>query len=180
MNVIKTSIEGVVIVEPKVFDDDRGYFYESYNADVFASLGLPTSFVQDNHSFSKHGVLRGLHVVTQPKPMGKLVRCTHGRVWDVAVDVRPGSPTFGKYEAVELSAENKKMFWLPPGIAHGFYVLEDAEVLYKCTNTYDKASDVSIAWNDPALAIAWPLAGEPTLSARDAAAPQLADLDLRF
>lgn len=177
MKVTPTALSGVVIVEPDVLADDRGYFYESFNVDKFAALGLPTNFVQDNHSFSKQGVIRGLHVVTLPKPMGKLVRCTAGRVWDVGVDVRPNSPTYKQYIAVELSAENKKMLWLPPGIAHGFLALTDADVLYKCTNTYDKESDQGIAWNDPELNVAWPLASEPILSPRDAVSPMLSELD---
>lgn len=180
MKCTATTIADVFVVEPDVLTDHRGYFYESFNVDKFASLGLPTNFVQDNHSFSKKGVIRGLHVVSLPKPMGKLVRCTAGKVWDVAVDVRPDSPTYKKWVAVELSAENKKMFWLPPGIAHGFLALTDAEVLYKCTNTYDKESDKGIAWNDPELNVAWPLVGEPIISERDAIAPKLSDLKLAF
>lgn len=180
MKCTPTGISDVIIIEPDVFTDHRGYFYESFNVDKFASLGLPTGFVQDNHSFSKKGVIRGLHVVSLPKPMGKLVRCTVGKVWDVAVDVRSNSPTYKKWIAVELSAENKKMFWLPPGIAHGFLALTDAEVLYKCTNTYDKDSDKGIAWNDPELNVAWPLEVDPIVSERDASALKLADMTLVF
>lgn len=180
MKCTPTAIADVIIVEPEVYDDHRGYFYESFNADKFAAAGLPTHFVQDNHSFSKQGVLRGLHVVTLPKPMGKLVRCTSGKVWDVAVDVRPGSATYKHWVALELTAENKKMFWLPPGIAHGFLALTDAEVLYKCTATYDKDSDKGIAWNDPELNVMWPLTGDPIMSPRDASAARLAEHDLRF
>jgi dTDP-4-dehydrorhamnose 3,5-epimerase len=139
--------EGLVVVEPEVFGDDRGFFMEVFNADKFAALGLPTDFKQDNHSASVKGALRGLHFQLPPKPMGKLVRCTRGRVWDVAVDLRKSSMTYKQWFAVELSAENKKMLWLPAGFAHGFYAVEDSEVLYKCTDTYDKAGDANVAWN---------------------------------
>lgn len=172
--------EGLVVIEPEVFGDDRGFFMETFNADKFAALGLPTEFVQDNHSASVKGVLRGLHFQLPPKPMGKLVRCTRGRVWDVAVDLRKNSMTYKKWFAVELSADNKKMFWLPAGFAHGFYSLEDSEVLYKCTQTYDKTGDANVAWNDPELNIPWPIEGQPILSARDQVAPLLKDLDLPF
>lgn len=169
-----------MVIEPEVFGDDRGFFMETFNADKFAALGLPTEFVQDNHSASVKGVLRGLHFQLPPKPMGKLVRCTRGRVWDVAVDLRKNSMTYKKWFAVELSADNKKMFWLPAGFAHGFYSLEDSEVLYKCTQTYDKTGDANVAWNDPELNIPWPIEGQPILSARDQVAPLLKDLDLPF
>lgn len=168
------------MVEPTVFGDDRGFFYEAYNADKFADLGLPTEFLQDNHSFSVKGVLRGLHFQLPPKPMGKLVRCTRGRLFDVAVDLRQASPTYKQWFGVELSAENKKMLWLPAGFAHGFYALEDCEIQYKCTHTYDKAGDGNVAWNDPDINVQWPLVGEPLLSARDAVAPKLSELTLPF
>ncbi|MBI1907953.1 dTDP-4-dehydrorhamnose 3,5-epimerase [Candidatus Uhrbacteria bacterium] len=180
MNVTPTPIQGLLVVEPQVFSDDRGFFYEVWNADKFAALGLPSEFPQDNHSYSVKGVLRGLHFQLPPKPMGKLVRCTRGKVWDVAVDLRKASPTYMRHFAIELSAENKKMLWMPAGFAHGFYALEECEVLYKCTHTYDKAGDGNVAWNDPELNVPWPLAGEPTLSPRDQAAPKLAELDLPF
>lgn len=180
MRVEQTPIEGLLVVEPDVFGDDRGFFYEVFNADKFRDLGLPTEFVQDNHSSSTAGVLRGLHFQLPPKAMGKLVRCTRGKVFDVAVDLRASSITYKQYFAIELSADNKKMLWMPPGFAHGFYALTDCEVLYKCTTTYDKAGDGNVAWNDPAFGISWPLVGEPILSARDAVAPKLAELDLSF
>lgn len=180
MNVEKTPIDGLLVVTPQVFGDERGFFAEVYNADKFAALGLPTEFLQDNHSASVKGVLRGLHFQLPPKAMGKLVRCTRGRVWDVAVDLRKHSPTYKQSFGIELSADNKKVLWLPAGFGHGFYALEDCEVLYKCTHTYDKAGDGNVAWNDPELAVQWPLEGEPVLSARDHAAPLLKDLNLPF
>lgn len=180
MKVTATPIEGLLIVEPDVFGDERGYFYEVFNADKFGELGLPSVFPQDNHSQSVKGVLRGLHFQLPPKAMGKLVRCTRGKVWDVAVDMRKASPTYKQHFAIELSPENKKMLWMPAGFAHGFYALEDCELLYKCTYTYDKAGDGNVAWNDPELNVPWPLEGEPILSARDAVAPKLADLQLPF
>lgn len=180
MTITPTPIADLLIVEPKVLHDDRGYFYESFNADAFAAQGLPSVFTQDNHSFSVKGVLRGLHFQLPPKAMGKLVRCTRGRIWDVAVDVRKNSPTYKQWFGLELSVDNKKMLWIPAGFAHGFYALEDCEVLYKCTETYDKAGDGNVAWNDPDFAVAWPLDGEPLISARDLAAPKFAELDLPF
>lgn len=172
--------EGLLVVEPEVFADERGYFMETYNADKFAALGLPTEFKQDNHSASVKGVLRGLHFQLPPKAMGKLVRCTRGKIWDVAVDLRKASATYKQSFGIELSAENKKMLWLPAGFAHGFYALEDCEVLYKCTETYDKAGDGNVAWNDPDLKVLWPVVGTPALSARDQSAPLLKDLNLPF
>lgn len=177
---ITHPFEGLLVVEPEVFGDDRGFFMETFNADKFAALGLPTEFKQDNHSASVKGVLRGLHFQLPPKAMGKLVRCTRGRIWDVAVDLRKASSTYKQWFAVELSAENKKMLWLPVGFAHGFYALEDCEVLYKCTETYDKAGDGNVAWNDPELKVSWPVSGAPILSARDQAAPLFKDLNLPF
>jgi dTDP-4-dehydrorhamnose 3,5-epimerase len=172
--------EGLLVVEPEVFGDERGFFMETFNADKFATLGLPTEFKQDNHSASVKGVLRGLHFQLPPKAMGKLVRCTRGRIWDVAVDLRKSSLTYKQSFGLELSAENRKMLWLPAGFAHGFYALEDCEVLYKCTETYDKAGDGNVAWNDPELKVIWPVTGAPVLSARDQAAPLLKDLNLPF
>ena len=180
MNIEKTPIEGVLIVTPQIFGDDRGFFMEVFNADKFAALGLPTEFRQDNHSSSVKGALRGIHFQLPPKPMGKLVRCTRGKVWDVAVDLRKNSPTYKQSFGLELSALNSKMLWIPEGFGHGFYALENSEVLYKSTNTFDKAGDANIAWNDPELNILWPLEGEPILSTRDQAAPMLKDLDLPF
>ena len=172
--------EGLLVVEPEIFGDERGFFMETFNADKFAALGLPTEFKQDSHSASVKGVLRGLHFQLPPKAMGKLVRCTRGRVWDVAVDLRTGSSTYKQSFGLELSAENKKMLWLPVGFAHGFYALEDCDVLYKCTETYDQAGDGNVAWNDPELEVSWPVMGTPMLSARDQAAPLFKDLKLPF
>jgi dTDP-4-dehydrorhamnose 3,5-epimerase len=168
MNVIPTDIEGLVVIEPRVFGDDRGFFMESWSRKTFANLGLDLDFVQDNHSCSAKGVLRGLHY-QQPKPQGKLVRVTAGRAWDVAVDLRAGSATYGKWEGIELSAQNKRMLWVPPGFAHGFVSLEDGtDFLYKCTDFYDPANEHSLMWNDPEVGIEWPLEGiDPQLSAKD-------------
>lgn len=170
MNFIETAIAGPIIIEPRVFGDDRGFFLESWNARQFAEAGLDLHFVQDNHSRSARGVLRGLHF-QNPNPQGKLVRVTAGRAWDVAVDIRASSPRFGKWVGVELSAANKRMFWVPPGFAHGFVSLEDGtDFLYKCTDFYEPANEHSLLWNDPALGIEWPLEGiELQLSAKDIA-----------
>lgn len=164
MNIIETKIKDLLIFEPRVFGDDRGWFMESFNQQVFEQaltergLDVP-KFVQDNHSFSKKGVLRGLHYQLNPHAQGKLVRVVQGRVWDVAVDIRPDSKTYGEWVGVELSAENKTMFWIPEGFAHGFISLEDnTQFLYKTTNYYNKESEGAIIWNDPTLAIDWPLA----------------------
>ncbi|MDR3762770.1 MAG: dTDP-4-dehydrorhamnose 3,5-epimerase [Acidobacteriota bacterium] len=167
MKVIETEIPAVKLLEPKVFGDDRGFFLESYNSRTFAELGLPVHFVQDNHSRSSRNVLRGLHYQLG-RPQGKLVRAVSGAIWDVAVDARRGSPTFGRWVAAELSAENKRMLWIPEGFAHGFVVLSEAtDVLYKATDYYAPECERTIAWNDPELAIAWPHSGEPLLSAKD-------------
>lgn len=178
MNVIETSVDGLLIIEPRVFGDDRGFFMESWNADAFRKAGLDLTFVQDNHSRSAKGVLRGLHF-QNPNPQGKLVRVTAGRAWDVAVDLRRSSPTFGKWEGVELSAANKRMFWVPPGFAHGFVALEDGtDFLYKCTAFYEPANEHSLLWNDPAVGIAWPLEGiEPQLSGKDQAGKPLSEIE---
>jgi len=161
-------------MEPKVFADERGFFMETYRADTFRNLGIDAVFVQDNHSRSARGVLRGLHY-QQPNAQGKLVRCTGGALFDVVVDIRVGSPHFGKWVAAELSASNKRMLWAPPGFAHGFCALtDDADLVYKCTTFYDAANDRSILWSDPDLAIAWPIS-KPLLSPKDAAAPRLKD-----
>ncbi len=176
MIVTQTALPGVALIEPRVFGDDRGFFLESWNARTFAEHGLDLHFVQDNHSRSAKGVLRGLHFQLQ-QPQGKLVRVTAGAVFDVAVDVRRSSPHFGQWVGYELSAANKRMLWVPPGFAHGFLTLSDsADFLYKCTQFYDAADEASIRWDDPAIGIDWPLPGlTPILSAKDAVAPALAD-----
>ena len=167
-----------MIIEPKVFGDDRGFFFESFNSRQFAELiGRNVDFVQDNHSRSAKNVLRGLHYQIQ-QPQGKLVRVVQGVVFDVAVDIRRSSPTFGQHIGVELSAENKRMLWVPEGFAHGFVVLSDtAEFLYKTTHYWAPEFERSIAWNDPALGIKWPIQGEPTLSAKDQQALSLANAE---
>lgn len=177
MKLIPTAIPDVLIIEPKVFGDQRGFFYESFNRRQFASLiGRDLDFVQDNHSRSEKNVLRGLHYQIE-QPQGKLVRVIQGAVFDVAVDIRKSSPTFGQHVAIELSAENQRMLWVPEGFAHGFLVTSvTAEFLYKTTDYYAPEFERSIAWNDPALAIAWPIQGAPSLSAKDQQAPLLADV----
>ncbi|MEJ5199675.1 MAG: dTDP-4-dehydrorhamnose 3,5-epimerase [Anaerolineae bacterium] len=175
MQVETTALPGVLIITPRVFVDARGFFYESYNQEAFRRHGIETVFVQDNHSKSVKGTLRGLHFQLPPAAQVKLVRVVRGAIWDVAVDIRRGSPTFGQWVAVELSADNYRQMYVPIGFAHGFCVLSDeAEVLYKTSHVYDPARERSIVWNDPALGIAWPI-GEPLLSARDRAAGTLAD-----
>lgn len=178
MNIVETSIAGLLIVEPRVFGDDRGFFMESWNAETFRKEGLDFQFVQDNHSRSAKGVLRGLHF-QNPNPQGKLVRVTRGAAWDVAVDLRRSSPTFGQWAGVELSARNKRMLWVPPGFAHGFVSLEDGtDFLYKCTGFYEPANEHSLLWNDPAIGIEWPLDGiELQLSAKDAAGKPLGAIE---
>jgi len=169
MNIIPTKIPDVLVLEPKVFGDERGFFYESYNRRAMTEAGIPDDFVQDNHSRSAKGVLRGLHYQIQ-NTQGKLVRVISGSVYDVAVDLRKSSPTFGKWVGVELSAENKRMAWIPKGFAHGFVVTSDtAEFLYKTTDYWAPQFERSLLWNDPALGIAWPLEGEPIIAAKDAA-----------
>lgn len=177
MKLIHTAIPDVLIIEPKVFGDERGFFYESFNRRQFASLiGRDLDFVQDNHSRSEKNVLRGLHFQIQ-QAQAKLVRVIQGAVFDVAVDIRKSSPTFGQHVAIELSAENQRMLWVPEGFAHGFLVTSaTAEFLYKTTAYYAPEFERSIAWNDPALAIAWPVEGAPSLSAKDQQAPLLADV----
>lgn len=169
MQATKTAIPDVVVFEPKIFGDARGFFYESFNANVFAeATGLRPNFVQDNHSKSAKNVLRGLHYQIQ-QPQGKLVRVSQGEVFDVAVDLRKSSPTFGQWVGEILSAENKKMLWVPEGFAHGFVVLsETAEFLYKTTDFYAPQYERCLLWNDPDLAIAWPMSEQPALSAKDA------------
>lgn len=167
MNVIKTDVEGVLIIEPKVFGDERGFFLETFQAKRYQQeAGIELPFVQDNHSRSTKGVLRGLHF-QKTKPQGKLVRVVSGEVFDVAVDIRPDSKTYGKWAGTLLSAENKHQFWVPPGLAHGFVVLSDtADFEYKCTDYYDPADEGCLIWNDPDLAIEWPIT-EPILSEKD-------------
>ena len=170
MNVTPTAIPDVLLLTPKVFGDSRGFFFESFNERAFeAAIGGPAHFVQDNHSRSGRGVLRGLHYQVE-QPQGKLVRVVAGAVFDVAVDIRPGSQTFGRWVAAELTADNHHQLWIPPGLAHGFLVLSDsAEFLYKTTAYYAPAHERCILWNDPVLDIRWPLEGQPILSAKDAA-----------
>ena len=179
MKIVDTALPGVKLIETRVFGDDRGFFLESWNARSFADAGLDLDFVQDNHSRSARGVLRGLHYQLK-NPQGKLVRVTAGAVFDVAVDVRRSSPHFGRWVGYELSDANKRMLWVPPGFAHGFVVLSDnADFLYKCTQLYDGSDDRGIRWDDPAIGIDWPLAGiTPQLSGKDAAAPLLADVEV--
>ncbi|MDZ8108415.1 MAG: dTDP-4-dehydrorhamnose 3,5-epimerase [Nostoc sp. DedQUE12a] len=174
MSITRTKIPEVIQLEPKVFADDRGFFFEAYNQQKFNhETGIAANFVQDNHSFSKQNVLRGLHYQIQ-QPQGKLVRVIAGTIFDVAVDIRKSSPTFGKWVGYELSAENKRLLWIPIGFAHGFLVLsETAEVLYKTTDYYAPQGDRTIVWNDPDLAIDWPLSGPPILSAKDQAGKSL-------
>lgn len=175
MEKIATSISGLYVLEPQVFTDDRGYFYEAYNRDIFLDLGIKTEFIQANHSRSKKGVLRGLHFQKEPKPMAKLVRCTVGIVWDVAVDIRPNSSTFKRWFGIELSADNKKMLYIPEGFAHGFHSLTDSELQYMVSNTFTKELDAGIAWNDPQINIDWQLHVAPILSEKDMGLPLLKD-----
>jgi dTDP-4-dehydrorhamnose 3,5-epimerase len=179
MRVTPTAIPDVLIIEPKVFGDERGFFFESFNACAFAqATGLDVAFVQDNHSKSAKNVLRGLHYQLPPKAQGKLVRVVQGEVFDVAVDLRKGSKTFGHWVGQILSAQNKQQLWIPPGLAHGFLTLSDsAEFLYKTTDYYSPEHERSLLWNDPALAIDWPLDGSPILAAKDAAAKPFAEAE---
>lgn len=178
MNIVRTALPDVLIIEPKLFGDARGFFFESWNARAFAAAGIPDAFVQDNHSRSAKNVLRGLHYQIE-QPQGKLVRVIAGEVYDVAVDVRRSSPTFGRWVGMTLSADNKRMVWIPPGFAHGFVVVSDyAEFLYKATDYYAPEHERSIAWNDPELGIDWPLDGEPVLSAKDRVGTRLRDAEV--
>jgi dTDP-4-dehydrorhamnose 3,5-epimerase len=166
-------LDGVVVLVPQVFEDERGFFMETFRADQFKAFGLPTDFVQDNHSRSKKGVVRGLHFQWEP-PMGKLMRVTNGSAFLVAVDIRKGSPTLGKWFGIEASAANKKLVWAPAGFARGFCVLSDfAEIQYKCTGIYNSKAEAGIRWNDPAIGIEWPVSN-PELSEKDRQAPLLA------
>jgi dTDP-4-dehydrorhamnose 3,5-epimerase len=176
MKFVETALKGVVLVEPDVFEDPRGYFLETYRAGNYADGGIRSPFVQDNFSHSVRGTLRGLHYQLK-HAQGKLVMALKGRIFDVAVDIRKGSPTFGRWVGTELSGDSKRQLYVPPGFAHGFCVLsETADVLYKCTDVYDPKDERGIAWNDPALAIAWPIA-DPLLSPKDQAYPRLADME---
>ncbi|WP_207422064.1 dTDP-4-dehydrorhamnose 3,5-epimerase [Desertivirga brevis] len=177
MNIIPTTIEGLVIIEPKIWKDDRGYFYESYNKKIFADAGIDAEFVQDNQSFSQKGTLRGLHGQADPFAQGKLVRVIQGKVIDVAVDIRKNSPTYGQHVSIELSAENFRMFWVPPGFLHGFVTLEDNTIFtYKVTNLYDKASEIGVIWNDADLNIDWGIEPEEAiLSEKDKVLPSFKD-----
>jgi dTDP-4-dehydrorhamnose 3,5-epimerase len=179
---IKTFIEGLFIIEPTVFGDERGFFMETYHAEEFNKAGLGVTFVQDNHSKSKKGVLRGLHFQYK-NPQGKLVRVIKGEVYDVAVDLRKGSSTYGKWEGVILSEENKKQFYVPEGFAHGFLVLsDDAEFIYKCTNFYDADDEGGILWNDPDVGIKWPInnINEIIMSEKDKKLKKLKDTTIKF
>jgi dTDP-4-dehydrorhamnose 3,5-epimerase len=183
MKVHATEVPGVLLVEPQVFRDERGFFLESFQARKYAAAGIAATFVQDNHSLSRKGTLRGLHAQLQ-RPQGKLLRVIEGEIWDVAVDIRPDSPTYRKHVSAVLSSENFLQLWVPPGLAHGFCVLsERAQVEYKCTDFYDPTDELVVAWNDPKLAIPWPIAA-PLLSERDrkgqpldAVAPKLLRFD---
>ncbi len=175
MNVIRGELEGLLIIEPKVFGDARGFFMETWNEARYREAGIPLPFVQDNLSLSRRGILRGLHF-QNPRPQGKLVSVIQGEVFDVAVDLRRTSPTFGKWQATNLSAENKRQFYVPPGFAHGFLVLSETALFhYKCTDFYLPQHEMTLRWNDPALAIQWPIA-DPLLSERDGKGLFLKDL----
>lgn len=177
MKVLKTELEGVLIVEPKVFGDARGFFFESWSQSRYAEAGLPGRFVQDNLSKSSKGILRGLHL-QHPRGQGKLVQVLAGEVFDVAVDVRVGSPAFGRWVGVTISGDNHRQVYIPPGFAHGFCVLsEEALFAYKCTETYDREAELGVLWNDPALGIEWPVT-DPLLSEKDTAFPVLADISV--
>lgn len=176
MNIVETNLPEVLIIEPKVFGDHRGFFVETYQNQRYKEMGIDIDFVQDNLSYSKKGTLRGLHL-QNPHPQGKLVQVLQGEVFDVAVDVRVGSPTFGQWYGVTLSSENKKQFWVPAGFAHGFCVTSDTALFtYKCTDYYAPRNELSILWNDPDVGIDWPLDCEPTLSDKDQKAKRLQDI----
>ena len=179
MHVIQTAIADVLVIEPKVFGDERGFFFESFNERVFAeSTGVSAKFVQDNHSRSIKNTLRGLHYQIE-QPQGKLVRAVVGEVFDVVVDIRRSSPTFGKWIGICLSADNKKMMWVPPGLAHGFAVLsEHADFLYKTTDYWAPQYERTLMWNDPDIGVVWPITGEPILAAKDKTGKRLADAEM--
>ena len=183
MKIVDTAIADVKIIEPAVFGDERGFFFESFNQAKFnQAVGYDVAFVQDNHSRSAKGVLRGLHYQLPPHPQGKLVRCVVGEVFDVAVDIRKSSPSFGQWVGVHLSAENKRQLWIPPGFAHGFLTLSEyAEFLYKTTDYWAKDCEQAITWNDPSIAIDWPsFDGQPLLSEKDRLAPKLSEQQYLF
>ncbi|MBI9036776.1 MAG: dTDP-4-dehydrorhamnose 3,5-epimerase [Bacteroidales bacterium] len=180
MEIIETKIKGLLIIKPDVFIDERGYFFESYNKEKFIHAGISLDFVQDNESKSQQDVLRGLHFQNPPYAQGKLVRVMKGAVLDVAVDLRKDSPSYGIWDSIELSESNKMMYWIPPGLAHGFLTLENETVFfYKCTNVYNKASEGSVRWNDPNLAIDWGKS-KPILSEKDKTAPFFKDFKSQF
>ena len=179
MRVLPTELAGVMLVEPKVWGDQRGFFLETYHAEKYAQGGITATFVQDNHSNSLKGTLRGLHAQLR-HPQGKLVRAVQGEIFDVAVDIRPGSPTLGKWVGERLSGENFAQLYVPPGFAHGFCVLsERVDVEYKCTDVYRRDDEITVAWNDPAIGVEWPVS-EPLLSDKDRAAPRLSELTDRL
>ena len=180
MKIIKTEIEGLLIIEPRVFEDERGYFFESWSKDAFENAGLDINFVQDNQSFSSKGVVRGLHFQNPPFAQGKLVRVLKGSVLDIAVDIRENSPTYGKYFSIHLSEENKTMFWIPPGFAHGFSTLEDNTIFsYKCSGVYNKESEGSLMWNDTDLNIDWKIKN-PIISEKDQNSELFSNLKTQF
>lgn len=180
MEIIKTKIPGLLIIKPVVFEDDRGYFFESFNNKKFQDAGVDVHFLQDNESKSQKGVLRGLHFQNPPYAQGKLVRVMRGSVLDVAVDIREGSPTYGQWESIVLSGENKIMYWIPAGMAHGFATLEDNTIFfYKCTNIYNKESEGSIRWDDPDFGIEWGIEN-PILSEKDKISPLFKDFKTNF
>ena len=181
MNVRETALPGVLVIEPTIHGDDRGFFVETWHRDRYAEIGIDLSFVQDNHSRSQHGVLRGLHAQTGSSAQGKLVRVIAGSIYDVAVDARLGSPTYGQHVGVSLDARNKHQIWVPPGFLHGFCVTSEdgAEIEYKCTAPYDAAADLSVLWNDPDIGISWPV-NDPLLSDKDRDAPRLAEVQDRL
>jgi len=178
MNFMSSSISDLLIIQPKVFEDERGFFFESYQQERFAAAGVPVDFVQDNHSRSRQGVLRGLHYQIR-QPQGKLVRVIAGEIFDVAVDLRSSSPTFGQWMGINLSAQNKTMLWIPPGFAHGFYVLSEwAEFLYKATDYYAPQWERTVLWNDPVLNIQWPIGSGPVVSQKDATGIRFSQAEL--
>jgi dTDP-4-dehydrorhamnose 3,5-epimerase len=180
MKVSTTNINGLLVIQPKVFTDPRGYFYEPYNKKTFTEIGIPEEFVQDNQSFSQKGVIRGLHFQNPPHAQAKLLRVLQGSIWDVAVDIRKASPTYGQHFAIELSAENKTIFYVPKGFAHGFLTLEDNTLLlYKCSDYYNKPSEESIIWNDPDIAIPWNI-NNPLLSEKDSNGKKLKEFQSQF
>lgn len=182
MDIKETKLPGVKLLKPKRFGDHRGFFAETYNCQVYAGLGVDVEFVQDNHSLSAAvGTVRGLHFQAPPHAQVKLVRCGRGAIFDVAVDIRRGSPTYGQWVGYELSAENGAQLYIPAGFAHGFATLEpDSEIIYKCSEYYAPETEDALQWNDPVIGIDWPITGDAILSDKDAVAPQLADLDSPF